>query len=91
MCPQWLREFPECGYNLRNSPHLKSAYALDNALYEWSVNLYQKKIPNLTNEINNAHDVDVLVDRMKNEFPLLVILSFTFSFSDAFFTRQYSC
>lgn len=29
----WIREHPECGYNLVNSPHLKPAWVLDRAIW----------------------------------------------------------
>uniref|UniRef100_A0A1B6F753 Glycogen debranching enzyme n=1 Tax=Cuerna arida TaxID=1464854 RepID=A0A1B6F753_9HEMI len=33
----WLREHPECTYNLVNCPHLKPAYLLDLTLYKFSL------------------------------------------------------
>jgi hypothetical protein len=32
VCSEWLSEHPDAGYNLRNSPHLKIAFVLDEAL-----------------------------------------------------------
>lgn len=35
----WLKEHPECTYNLVNCPHLKPAYLLDVALYQFSLDV----------------------------------------------------
>lgn len=35
----WLADHPEVGYNLENSPHLASAYELDEALMRFSYNI----------------------------------------------------
>lgn len=35
----WLKEHPECSYNLVNCPHLKPAYLLDVALYQFSLDV----------------------------------------------------
>ena len=35
-CSEWLNENPDAAFNLKNSPHLGSALALDEALIEWS-------------------------------------------------------
>lgn len=41
-CP-WVREHPECVYNLANSPHLKPAFLLDVAIMRLSIEVGQGK------------------------------------------------
>ncbi|KAJ3340943.1 hypothetical protein HDU93_006029 [Gonapodya sp. JEL0774] len=41
----WLKEHPEAGYNLVNSPHLRPAYDLDRSLIDFSVSLSQYGLP----------------------------------------------
>ncbi|KAJ3088189.1 hypothetical protein HK102_009342 [Quaeritorhiza haematococci] len=36
---EWLQEHPEAGYNLKNSPHLRPAYEIDEALMQFSHDL----------------------------------------------------
>ncbi|KAL0965923.1 hypothetical protein UPYG_G00288000 [Umbra pygmaea] len=35
----WIKEHPECGYNLVNSPHLRPAWVLDRAIWHMSCNM----------------------------------------------------
>ena len=38
-CTPWLRDHPEAAYNLRNSPHLKPAYVVDEAIWKFSADI----------------------------------------------------
>uniref|UniRef100_A0A8C9WDA4 Glycogen debranching enzyme n=1 Tax=Scleropages formosus TaxID=113540 RepID=A0A8C9WDA4_SCLFO len=40
---KWIREHPECGYNLVNSPHLKPAWVLDRAIWHLTCDLAEDK------------------------------------------------
>ncbi|XP_015210571.2 glycogen debranching enzyme isoform X2 [Lepisosteus oculatus] len=40
---KWIREHPECGYNLVNSPHLKPAWVLDRAIWHFTCDIADGK------------------------------------------------
>ncbi|XP_056148989.1 glycogen debranching enzyme-like isoform X2 [Lampris incognitus] len=52
----WIKEHPECGYNLVNSPHLRPAWVLDRAIFHLTTRIADgrytaKGLPaNITNE-----------------------------------------
>lgn len=52
----WIKEHPECGYNLVNSPHLRPAWVLDRAIWHLTTRVAEgrytaKGLPvNITNE-----------------------------------------
>ncbi|KAJ8012292.1 hypothetical protein DPEC_G00067150 [Dallia pectoralis] len=39
----WIKEHPECGYNMINSPHLRPAWILDRAIWHMSCNMADGK------------------------------------------------
>ncbi|KAG7221002.1 hypothetical protein INR49_001720 [Caranx melampygus] len=52
----WIREHPECGYNLVNSPHLRPAWVLDRAIWHLTTRVADGRYtaqglpPDITNE-----------------------------------------
>lgn len=61
---KWLKEHPECGYNLVNSPHLRPAWMLDRALWHFSCDIADGKYSEqgLPALIGNDRHLDVSLD-----------------------------
>ncbi|MBW0479917.1 hypothetical protein O181_019632 [Austropuccinia psidii MF-1] len=60
----WLRDHPECGYNLLNSPHLEPAFELDSALLELSRNLKERGLPS---KIESEFDLERIMHTIQYE------------------------
>jgi glycogen debranching enzyme len=60
----WLLEHPESGYNLENSPHLRPAYELDEAILQFSKEIENYK---LKPKISNEEDLDAVMEVFKLE------------------------
>ncbi|KAJ2687046.1 bifunctional 4-alpha-glucanotransferase/amylo-alpha-1,6-glucosidase [Coemansia spiralis] len=54
----WLRDHPEAGFNLENSPHLRGAYELDAALVKFSRDLSDYGLDRM---VHTPEDVDRLL------------------------------
>ena len=57
----WLKEHPECAYNLINSPHLKPAFLLDRLLFYLAVDIGEGKFVNkgIETTITNEEQLQV--------------------------------
>lgn len=63
----WIREHPECGYNLVNSPHLRPAWVLDRAIWHLTTRVaegcYKEK--GLPVDITSESHLNVSNDRKR--------------------------
>ncbi|KAI8324294.1 glycogen debranching enzyme [Martensiomyces pterosporus] len=59
----WLRDHPEAGFNLENSPHLRSAYELDAALAQFTRDLPRYGFDRM---VTTIEQVDLLMDGVKD-------------------------
>lgn len=57
----WIKEHPECGYNLMNSPHLRPAWVFDRAIWHLTTRVadgrYKEK--GLPSDITNERHLNV--------------------------------
>lgn len=60
---EWIREYPDAGYNLETAPHLISAIALDKQLQDYSDKLADLGLPT---EINSEHELSQVVDGIQD-------------------------
>lgn len=56
---EWIREYPDAGYNVENSPHLQSAIELDEKLLEFSNKLDEFGLPE---DIKTQDDLNAIAD-----------------------------
>ncbi|KAM9969320.1 hypothetical protein ACTFIR_001149 [Dictyostelium discoideum] len=84
----WLNQHPEAGYNTDNSPHLKSAVQLDQALQEYGKTLYGKEINNIDqlNDVINDVKTKVLPPLKLWEYYVLDIEKEVEIFKNTFFS-----
>ncbi|XP_062848726.1 glycogen debranching enzyme-like isoform X2 [Trichomycterus rosablanca] len=76
---KWLKQHPECGYNLLNSPHLRPAWMLDRALWHFSCDVADGKYTErgLPALIENDKHLDTLRELLwEYVFPLLKLWEF---------------
>lgn len=59
---EWLREFPDAGYNAETAPHLKSAIELDRTLQEYSDKLEELGLPT---ELRLESDLNLVIEGLQ--------------------------
>eukprot|EP01112_Ceratiomyxa_fruticulosa_P005846 TRINITY_DN16680_c0_g1_i1.p1 TRINITY_DN16680_c0_g1~~TRINITY_DN16680_c0_g1_i1.p1 ORF type:complete len:435 (-),score=71.17 TRINITY_DN16680_c0_g1_i1:156-1460(-) len=62
----WLADHPEAGFNLQNSPHLKSAYDFDQAIIRFSDSLLNP-VTGLGPLISTEKELEAILTRLKSE------------------------
>lgn len=62
----WLPEHPEAGYNLDNSPHLRAAYELDEAILGACADICAGRYPSVSPRLTNDAAVDAVVDVIRD-------------------------
>ncbi|XP_030607338.1 glycogen debranching enzyme isoform X2 [Archocentrus centrarchus] len=75
----WIREHPECGYNLVNSPHLRPAWVLDRALWHLTTRVAEGryKAKGLPPEIANEGHLNAVRSVMwQDVFPQIKLWEF---------------
>ncbi|CAH7670497.1 amylo-1,6-glucosidase [Phakopsora pachyrhizi] len=60
----WLRDHPESGYNILNSPHLEPALVVDTALLDLSSKLVEKGLPT---QLNSELDLEKIMHVVEHE------------------------
>ena len=61
---EWLAEHPEAGYNLDNSPHLRPAFELDEAILQFSADLGKY---GLSRDVKTPDDLDRIIRTFKSD------------------------
>jgi glycogen debranching enzyme len=65
---EWLRENPQSGFNLENSPHLCCAYEIDKLLLNYSYRFADRKVTaRCAPYINNENDLNELMTEVSQE------------------------
>lgn len=77
----WLRDYPDAGYNAETAPHLKAAIELDNKLLEFSDHLSDFDLPT---EIKSQNDLSVVSQGINDHVlePLKLWQYYVFNKSD---------
>uniref|UniRef100_H2ZLQ6 Glycogen debranching enzyme n=1 Tax=Ciona savignyi TaxID=51511 RepID=H2ZLQ6_CIOSA len=63
----WLKDYPECAFNLKNCPYLRPAYLLDRAIFHLTLDIesgvkYVDKFPsNIVSKESQLHDLEVIL------------------------------
>ncbi|KAJ1919203.1 bifunctional 4-alpha-glucanotransferase/amylo-alpha-1,6-glucosidase [Mycoemilia scoparia] len=60
---EWLQHHPEAGYNVKNSPHLRSAVELDGAIANFSSELDKYGVQRM---VHSEKDIDRVIDAFNN-------------------------
>uniref|UniRef100_A0A7N6BVC3 Glycogen debranching enzyme n=1 Tax=Anabas testudineus TaxID=64144 RepID=A0A7N6BVC3_ANATE len=75
----WIREHPECGYNLVNSPHLRPAWVLDRALWHLTTRVAEGryKAKGLPADITNDSHLNAIRTVLRQDlFPEIKLWEF---------------